>query len=152
VTLVRRPAPREDYYKGFHFGLGLPSCSHAVSAAELLVLVDLNLFRCAFGPRSVPKTSRAGRPGGCADVIRHYAAATRCGSAADCGLRRRPQAEFSNGAVISEREPEDAIELSRASRQHEDEWARDLAFEPATELESIELRETQIEHDEIDPL
>jgi hypothetical protein len=27
----------------------------------------------------------------------------------------------------------------------------DLAFEPATELESIELRETQIEHDEIDP-
>jgi len=70
----------------------------------------------------VPKTSRAGRRSGTADVIRHYAA-----------------------------EPEDAIELGRASRHYEPECARDLAFESATELESIKLRETQIEHDEIDP-
>jgi hypothetical protein len=53
-----------------------------------------------------------------------------------------PQAEFINGAVVSKRELEDAIELGRASRHYEAEWARDLAFEPATELESIELRET----------
>ena len=60
---------------------------------------------------------------GTANVIRHYAA-----------------------------EPEDAIELGRASRHYEPECARDLAFESATELEFIKLRETQIEHDEIDPL
>ena len=94
----------------FRFGLGLPSCNHAI------------LRCCTLSGSRVPKTSRAGRRSGTADVIRHYAA-----------------------------EPEDAIELGRASRHYEPECARDLAFESATELEFIKLRETQIEHDEIDP-
>jgi hypothetical protein len=73
-------------------------------------------------PALSAEASRAGRRSGTAYVIRHYAA-----------------------------EPEDAIELGRASRHYEPECAQDLAFESATKLESIELRETQIEHDEIDP-
>ena len=113
MTLGRRPAPRGDYCNNSAAASAFP---HAItqSPLALLVPVDLssNLFRCAFGPRSVPKTSPAARRGGSADVIRHCAAATRCGSAADCGLRRRRQSEFINGAVISELEPEEAIELS----------------------------------------
>jgi hypothetical protein len=125
MTLPRRPAPCGDYCNNSASASAFPHAITLSSAAAVLVAVDLssNLFRCAFGLLSVPKTSRAGRRSGTVDVIRHCAAAARCGSAADCGLRRRPQAEFINGAVISKREPEDASEL----------------------------RETQIEHDEIDP-
>jgi len=110
VTLARRPAPCGDY------------CNNSASASAFPHAITLSSACCTLSGSRVPKTSRAGRRSGTADVIRHYAA-----------------------------EPEDAIELGRASRHYEPECARDLAFESATELEFIKLRETQIEHDEIDP-
>ena len=42
------------------------------------------------------------------------------------------------GADISELDRPSAIEPSGPSRHREHEWARDLAFEPATQLETIE--------------